>query len=895
MTESKTPQLYPAELPLRVFISSVMDDEMSPWRDEAHLALSDTKYMWPWTFEYTPASSEATDKNYLRHVREADAVLWLVGSKTTQPVVNEIHEALTNDRPLIVLRLKTATPDQTTKDLIAEVGLKAKYLKTTIEELRHAIAVSFGDEITRAWRSSKPSTDRPILLDALGRESRARALVRWQAAGLAKSEAIELADNMSIGYPADDIRPSTDRPLVVIVGEMGAGKSLAAERMMQQAIANSISDRDAPIPVWLEASSINGEDLLQTIQTKATGLGDLKRQGAFVVINGADEAGTGVANNILEGARLVTNAWPNILIVITSRPVMNHLQKEERSIIKPLTEDAAMTLVRQITGREIKNYGWPPSIKEAIKRPFWAIILGIRLRESNSQQLPQSKGELLRFLVSGSLPEKSEEVQTILRKLARHSTDRRDTPVPLAELSIGSSLPDLHKTGLVVEKDRMLSFATAILTQWFAAESLIRGEVSVPDLIRDPERLDLWRYAFIIAIGEMDWSGVCEILEPLVKKDIGFASGVMDEALREYAMPGEPVSSPPVKETGVHIRQAMAAFLEGIGPLANLMSMKREDGQPHQLGVRSDGGGLLALWRPQNDLKNDVDEIPPQVHILKPSGWGTGGWTRPTTDPAWPWRWAHHEIIDELKPLIEKLKLPVEAGPLFEEKVWQEAHAVLGVGSLHPGPFKIEDVKSRLSRFSPNASLMSGGEIFDLKSLRHHIKYLEDKGVDKIIAPWPEQDRASSGGFISNLYTDERQLERTRAVYEGAIQGYIELVERWFPNLKSRFQTYVTFPATLKGSLHPGRQPVMGWYFEPLAEGTSNVEIEISTKKYDYTDISVQLEKNYELLRTLRPEARQWISANYPQTSLMDVFHINPATQLAYDWLKDDLKRIGLI
>lgn len=893
MTKSRTPQLYPAELPLRVFISSVMDDEMSPWRDEAHLALGDTKYMWPWTFEYTPASSEATDENYLRHVREADAVLWLVGSKTTQPVVNEIHEALTNDRPLIILRLKTATPDKATKDLIAEIGLKAKYLKTTIEELRHAIAVSFGDEITRAWRSSRPSTDRPILLDTLGRESRARAVVRWQAAGLAKSEAIELADDMSVGRPSDDIQPSTDRPLVVIVGEMGAGKSLAAERMMQQAIANSISDRDAPIPVWLEASSINSEDLLKTIQTKATGLGELQRQGAFVVINGADEAGAGSANNLLESARLVTNTWPNIYIVITSRPILNRLQKEEVSILDPLTENDSLALVRKIAHKEVNGYDWPSSIKDAIKRPFWAIILGIRLRDSDSRQLPQSKGELLRFLISGSLPEKSEEVQFILRKLATLSTDRRDNPVPIAELDLGLNLDDLLKTGLVVKNDRMLSFSTAILTQWFAAESLMREEVDVSELTGDVERLDLWRYAFIIALGEVDWNGSCKLIEVLAVEDVGFTSEILDESLREYAMPGEPVSSPPAKELGSHIRQALVAFLKGVGPLAGLMSISREDGRPHQFGVRSDGEGLLVVWRPQNDLANDIEDIPYDVHPFHKSDWGHAHWNRPTTDPAWAWKWAHSELSGQIKRLVEKRRFMVESGPIHDECVWVEAHAVMGVGSLHPGPFRLEDIEERLNRMSPNAALFNNGKILNLKLLRQHIFRMKKLGLVELASPWPEPDRDFSGGLISNLYTDERQLERTIAVYENAIQAYTEIVERYFPSMKYRFQTYVTFPATLKGYLQPGPRPVLSWHFEPLSSGVNKVDIRIRDEKLDHASLREDLEKNYQLIRQLRPNAQQWISSTHHQASLMDVFHISPVTELVYEWLRDDLKRIG--
>lgn len=895
MSEDEKPAtIYPAELPLRVFISSVMDDEMKPMRKEAHIAIGEPKYMWPWTFEYTPASAEATDENYLRHVREADAVLWLVGSKTTQPVVNEIREALSNNRPLIIMRLTGASPDEPTKKLIKEVGLRAKYQYTDLNGLREAIALSFGDEITRAWRSASPSTNRPALLDMLGRESRARCVVRWQASGLRTSEAFALADDVAIGAPADSVRPSAERQLVILQGEMGAGKSLTAERMLQSAITNAIGDKDAPIPVWLEARSVNGDDLYDAIQSKANGLGDLQRNGAFVIVNGADEAGTGIANNLLEAARLITATWPNIFIVITSRPVMRRLQPGEVASLEPLSEEASLKLVGQIAGRHVRGYDWPASIKDAVKRPFWAIILGVSLREADSQQLPQSKGELLRFLVSESLPEKSEEVQAILRRLAKSSTDRRDGPVPLAELNIGSSREDLNKTGLIVEKDRMLSFATAILTQWFAAEGLVRGEVDVAELAKDPQRLDLWRYAFVIALGEVDWARACAIMEPIVKYDVGFASEVMSEALRDCAMPGEPISLPPVLEAGQQIRYAASKLLASIGPVTQFISIARNDGTPHQLGVRTDDVGLLATWRPSDDLTSDIVELP-AGHAFHAPGWGPGRWARPTTDPAWPWRWAHDAISDDLSNLIEKQRLPLDKGALFDERVWREALAVLGVGSLHPGPFKVQDIEARLARFSLNASLMSGGEVYDLKSLRARLAQFAKSGGSELVAPWPGPDCESTGGLISNMYTAERLLERTCAVYEGAIRAYAELVDRWFPTLKYRFMTYVTLPATLRGYLESGEHPTLRWYFDPIDDGNTTVDIQMATDRTDYEEMRKELEENYKRLRALRPMAQQWISANYPHTSLMEILHVDPATKLVYEWLKDDLKRIGLV
>ena len=74
-----------------MFISSRQDTEMNPARAVAF----DTVYKYPgmrcWAFENAPASSEQAREKYLRNAGEADFVIWLIGSTTTLPAVEEIE------------------------------------------------------------------------------------------------------------------------------------------------------------------------------------------------------------------------------------------------------------------------------------------------------------------------------------------------------------------------------------------------------------------------------------------------------------------------------------------------------------------------------------------------------------------------------------------------------------------------------------------------------------------------------------------------------------------------------------------------------------------------------------------------------------------------------------
>lgn len=74
-------------------------------------------------------------------------------------------------------------------------------------------------------------------VDELERESLARCAERWEAAGLSAEEARVLAADPTLGAPGPRLRAAlSDRKMAVIAGEVGAGKSLLMERLLQRAV-----------------------------------------------------------------------------------------------------------------------------------------------------------------------------------------------------------------------------------------------------------------------------------------------------------------------------------------------------------------------------------------------------------------------------------------------------------------------------------------------------------------------------------------------------------------------------------------------------------------------------------------------------------------------------------
>jgi len=90
-------------------------------------------------------------------------------------------------------------------------------------------------------------------VDELWRESRARCAERWQRLGLSRDEAFELADDLLVGVPSPQARSALRRPLTIVTGEVGAGKSLLLDRLFQRAIVRLREDPEAPLPAFVEA------------------------------------------------------------------------------------------------------------------------------------------------------------------------------------------------------------------------------------------------------------------------------------------------------------------------------------------------------------------------------------------------------------------------------------------------------------------------------------------------------------------------------------------------------------------------------------------------------------------------------------------------------------------
>ena len=247
-------EVYRSEDNLLVFISSRVNDEMEPARTIAVEAIKQVEFGRPWAFEFTPASAETAEGTYIRKVREADFVVWLVGAETTQPVVDEVNEAISSARKLLVFKLPVEQRDSQTQDLLDRVGNYVKWSEVdSIENLPVSISESVADAITHAVRNPFIPARRQKLLQDL-RLSVSRCKEQLLSLGVEEFVAEEMANDREGGNVLD--MPASGAWNVV--GEQGSGKSLAVERLFQRVVTDAAEDSSRPFPIFVRARELRG-------------------------------------------------------------------------------------------------------------------------------------------------------------------------------------------------------------------------------------------------------------------------------------------------------------------------------------------------------------------------------------------------------------------------------------------------------------------------------------------------------------------------------------------------------------------------------------------------------------------------------------------------------------
>ena len=895
--------VQPGERPIKVFVSSVMVPKFDEIRNDTVGTLREIPEVAPWAFEYTPGSSEPVDEAYLRHVRESDFVVWLVTAPTTEPVSDEVKEAIVAGRRLWIVIIDPSDKwSDATRSLVDHARRHAKWIEPRrCHGLRAALQMTWKDEVIRAVRGT-PGMGRLAKLESMGSASRARCISRWQAAGVPRGLARQMLGQTDIGSAPSDLLPKRGRPISFLTGDFGIGKSLAAERALQAAIAASQEGQGTAIPVFVQAAELKGP-LEPVVRRHASELGDPRIEGVFLVVDGLEQAGVGDALRMLDETRVLVETWPGSRALVTSRALPVPTPIEEARPLPPLSQQAADDLIARVSGRASTpalSYGWPQPIQEATARPLFAILLGRYLREQ-TPELPRSLGDLISLLVDRSLLAAGlhdRQAQPLLRRLAVAITQRGGGRIQANEVGDPDALKDLASAGLVVMDDGLVEFPLPILQQWFSAHALGEGLVSLSDIARSGAMLDRWRYALVIAAGLFDHDRATDLLAPLAREHPGFVSQIVGEGLTKWGL-DDAVPAASGTDAAERIRQAMDALVSGLGPLAKLIAPLQRSGELRPVAARSSGARLAVGWYRGRSGRPAVSELPQDFSISPPPELTMYRQANPGRHSAWAWPWALESLTGELSKLLKSRRLRSTADAWRREEAWYGALALLGRGHHHVGPIRLEDLKRLLSLVGRSGDLLIDRNWYDRALIWSVVDEATAAGSSELPIPHPGPDRPQ-GGWTWSPYSDAQLLQRTRSVFRSALEIYESIVAEWFPSFRDRLSTSVLLPAVVEGYLSPAESskeglagaPGMTWRLRALRVGqASRVDIRLVAEpwRFDWSESETELAR----LRRLRPDAAEWVHYTEVDEILLDLFEEAPAQKLAYRWLSQDLARIG--
>lgn len=907
----RTSRLFQSEPAPRAFISSVMAPELEPIRAEVIAALDHASNIVPWAFETSPASSEPVVEGYLRKVREAAFVIWLAGESTTNPVEAEIGEALAANRRLLVFVLPTQHREQRTQALLDRVREIVHYreLADTAEigaEVRAAVA----DEISRALAGA-PAPGTAGRLSSLWRSSHARCIQKWQAAGLTSDLAIELAGDLEVGALPDPLLPSPHRPLTVLVGEAGSGKSLACERYIQNAITVASDAAGAPVPAFVEAPEVTG-NLKSAVRLATEGLGDPERQGVRLVIDGADEAGDR-SPELLGEARELVRAWSDSQVLLSTRPLSAYTSIEETIQIPALSDDDALRIVGIGAGREIamgERAGWPEPIKKAIEVPFFGLLIGERLRRN--QDLQTSRAELLAELAERSIGSHEPETMALLRQLAVRSIERGGTHVPLSELGGLTQISELQASRLVVINEGMAWFPLALAAQWLAAQALAEGTRSGEQLAENPRDLELWRYPLAMLIGNYTHEQVSLVIGPLAERQPGFLSQVVDESIARWS--GDAESAVPLQEAGVRIRETMPCWLRGFGQMGSLLlpGFGTATDQLPPLGVAQDGPRLAASWYQGEEQLEDISRLPLELFFSGSETPADRGWPQirsvePSAQAAWAWRWTMEEISNTLTTWLGERALPIERSRLEQARVWLASLSLLGLAGSYSQPLPITRIRERASELRPQADpkLRGDGHAIDLDRLIEILDRMELEGHNTVL---PDRLEVEPSGrlYLPGSAKEDVQQGRITDIYQAALETYEELSSGLFSGLSTFMPIAATLPARFSGHLYgrgsnPEAQLSFEWSMFALPLGEKS-RAEITVTKSGDPELTERWREEWidgadratESLKALRPEQSRWLGMGFSDHLWYGLGHL-AMEEIVYAWLWKDLAHLKLV
>ena len=803
--------------------------------------------------------------------------------------------------------LPAETRDERTRQLVRKVKDSAYATWRNVDDhadLQNEIREALSNEITRLVRNPEPP-GRKHRLKELHRESLSRCKQSLTVLGVSDDIADEIALDPSVGFEL--IVPTAGHQMVI--GGQGVGKTLAVERLFQNAIGDALGDSSKPFPIFVRARDLS-EPLRDYVDRVTRGYSFPTVQGALVVIDGLDEVGTANANRLLGDVVPYVEANPNVTVVVTTRPLPGLAFSGQLIDIPVLDEQGVLQLTSKVVGRPVEwreLWSWVPSLQDAAKYPLFAIMIGAELRKDSH----------IAALNASQLVDRM--VQSALRKAGAHQDEMEELLQDLAVKAVSSgegiASSDVHPkrtvrsrltdSRLVSEEFGKIDFALPIFREWFAARALVERKVSLVDIQPIADR---WIFPIVIAINSENKDLGRHLIAELARSDPGLASQVLEEVGSSWFATdaGGELPAETDQEIGQEIRRAMEDWASGLGALMPVIVPVTHDGNISTLGIELSSRTVYTAWY------GGMEQLKPVVGLPKHSDPFSGqydpDWSRwsgrtipPTRD--WPWAITKDMLVHSLSEQIGSRRLAFQSTDAIRELIFDFARSVTARGFATPERAEVSEVLRYIDEDAAKwVSLRAGGSLYlaeDIQLIRQHLVQRQADGEEFISEPWSGPNKARPMGRSSwgwhETFTEQQLLERTKAVYAAALRIYTSIVDNWFPAFGNRLKLKCILPVKLEGRLFipsppsRGREwPFLTWWPRPLGEQEeSHVAFELGVRDPASED-SIRL-----AIEAARQESLKSVGEFWYSTGLLHISGFRPATELAHKWLIDELRKIG--
>lgn len=703
--------------------------------------------------------------------------------------------------------------------------------------------------------------------------------------------------------------------VLCLTGPIGSGKSDIAERWLLDAAKDFKASKSFTLPVWLRAEEIVGS-LEQSVRTELASAAPTESTEleVSVVIDGMDERPTGADSLALE-AKVFAAAHPRSRVLLTTREGAISLSVEAVPVPELTAEEAESLISRLSEGSRVYTYNWPESLRTSIKRPLFAMLAGAQ-RGDNRLDTPAS---LIRTAAEHGA---RGTVDTgILRKLAIALTRAGKAVDPLMALP-GISGAGLRASRLIVFEEARCRFALPVFQQWFAAEALLTGEVSLDEVTADLLSFAKWRYALAACLSSGTRESIDPIMNRLAEWNPGAIGWLVKESLPSTLGTRDGAAVNAWRVEAQRIWTATKSICDGLGtPAKGLVRPTRaldrgllDPFELLSLNLQTNDRQIGQNWRLKTvERRRFTNE---QVHWFSAeSDYITAKMGAPIDNENWLWRWVLSDLSGDLSKALgdrATLNLVSRDGVVAQEQVSWICRELLnqrqhGMRSTKEAIFdrvnSAFDSAATVDADLDKSSFSFGGRAtFQASELREVLAALETnpRAGDDV---WPGPD-LGHGGWVWSGYSKERMLQRVTCVYEGAMMAYDEIRSAIFSRFGLTMGHAALFPAKIVGSLRYdpddeswGGGPVLSYSIRPHSPERGN---ENGVAMIDYSEPSdpglgfqeavAELEGHF----TENPEAALFGRATYVETAL-EIFHRRPATYIALDWLWSDLAQLGWV